>query len=151
MTNQTIKEYIAGGLSSLRRMEQASLRAPEISLETLMRLIRQNEDTEYGRKYDFCNIHSYEDFARKVPLSEYEDYEPYIERMVCLGAKKLITSSDIVYFAHTSGSTGASKMIPRTKEELDILFSDIFMRAFGLCERSLSGARGASLREEPLG
>lgn len=146
MTNQAIEKYITGGLSSLRRMEQASHRAPEISLETLMRLIRQNEDTEYGRKYDFCNIHSYEEFARKVPLSEYEDYEPYIERMVCFGAKKLITSSDIVYFAHTSGSTGASKMIPRTKEELDILFSDILMRAFGLCERNLSGRADLSGR-----
>ena len=146
MTNQAIEKYITGGLSSLRRMEQASHRAPEISLETLMRLIRQNEDTEYGRKYDFCNIHSYEEFARKVPLSEYEDYEPYIERMACFGAKKLITSSDIVYFAHTSGSTGASKMIPRTKEELDILFSDILMRAFGLCERNLSGRADLSGR-----
>ena len=146
MTNQAIEKYITGGLSSLRRMEQASHRAPEISLETLMRLIRQNEDTEYGRKYDFCNIHSYEEFARKVTLSEYEDYEPYIERMVCFGAKKLITSSDIVYFAHTSGSTGASKMIPRTREELDILFSDILMRAFGLCERNLSGRADLSGR-----
>lgn len=142
MTNQAIDKYVAGGLSALRRMEQASHRASEASHETLMRLVRQNEDTEYGKKYDFRNIHSYEDYARKVPFSEYSDYEPYIERMVLFGAKKLITASDVLYFAHTSGTSGATKMIPRTKEELDILFSDIFMRAFGLREWTFAGKQG---------
>ena len=147
MSREVIDKYIAGGLSALHRMEQASLHAPEVSLETLKRLIRQNEDTEYGRKYDFRSIHSYEDYARKVPLSEYSDYEPYIERMVRFGDKKLITASDIQYFAHTSGTSGASKMIPRTKEELDILFSDIFMRAFGLRERTLAGKKGIAEKD----
>ena len=142
MTNQAIDKYVAGGLSALRRMEQASHRASEASHETLMRLVRQNEDTEYGKKYDFRNIHSYEDYARKVPFSEYSDYEPYIERMVLFGAKKLITASDVLYFAHTSGTSGATKMIPRTKEELDMLFSDIFMRAFGLREWTFAGKQG---------
>ena len=147
MSREVIDKYIAGGLSALQRMEQASLHAPEVSLETLKRLIRQNEDTEYGRKYDFRSIHSYEDYARKVPLSEYSDYEPYIERMVRFGDKKLITASDIQYFAHTSGTSGASKMIPRTKEELDILFTDIFMRAFGLRERTLAGKKGIAEKD----
>ena len=142
MSKEVIDKYVAGGLSALRRMEQASLHASEVSHETLMRIIRQNEDTEYGQKYDFRNIHSYEEYTLKVPFSEYSDYEPYIERMVLFGAKKLITASDVLYFAHTSGSSGASKMIPRTKEELDILFSDIFMRAFGLREWTMAGKQG---------
>ena len=142
MSKEVIDKYVAGGLSALRRMEQASLRASEVSHETLMRIIRQNEDTEYGPKYDFRNIHSYEEYTLKVPFSEYSDYEPYIERMVLLGAKKLITASDVQYFAHTSGSSGAPKMIPRTKEELDILYSDIFMRAFGLREWTMAGKQG---------
>ena len=142
MSKEVIDKYVAGGLSALRRMEQASLHASEVSHETLMRIIRQNEDTEYGQKFDFRNIHSYEEYTLKVPFSEYSDYEPYIERMVLFGAKKLITVSDVLYFAHTSGSSGASKMIPRTKEELDILFSDIFMRAFGLREWTMAGKQG---------
>ncbi|MBQ2264702.1 MAG: GH3 auxin-responsive promoter family protein, partial [Oscillospiraceae bacterium] len=31
----------------------------------------------YGRKYGFSGIRSYADFAERVPLSVYEDYEPY--------------------------------------------------------------------------
>ena len=121
MKIQGMEKNIAGGLASLERMEQASRSAPQISLETLMRLIRENENTEYGKKYDFRNIHSYADYARKVPLSEYQDYEPYLERMISFGTKNLITSSDIELYAHTSGTSGASKLIPRTSKELEIL------------------------------
>lgn len=145
---QGMDRFVAGGLAALERMEQASLRGPQISLETLMRVIRENEDTEYGVKYDFRNIHSYADYAAKVPFSDYEDYEPYIERMVCFGAKNLITSSDVRYFAHTSGTSGASKMIPRTQEELDILYNDIFLRAFGLCEKERLAGRETSTGNE---
>ena len=159
MNRQGMDKFISGGLAALEKMEQASLRAPQISLETLMRVIRENEDTEYGRKYDFRSIHSYADYAGKVPFSEYEDYEPYLERMITFGTKNLITASDIQFFAHTSGTSGASKMIPRTQEELDILYNDIFLRAFGLWEKENAagekgrplGARGVNFMETQTG
>ena len=159
MKLQGMKKIIANGMAALGRMEKASLNAKQISLETLMRLIRENEDTEYGRKYDFRDIRSYADYARKVPFSEYKDYEPYIERMIVWGDKNLITSSDIQFFAHTSGTSGASKMIPRTQRELEILYNDIFQRAFGLCELEndvskiarFPHERGANFMETQMG
>ena len=159
MSADVMRKYISGGLQALERMEQASLNAGKISYETLMRIIRENEDTEYGKKYGFRSISSYADFARQVPLSEYSDYEPYIERMLCFGEKNLLTSRDVVYYAHTSGSSGTSKMIPRTQEELDILFSTVFERAFALCEKSclekegsgLPACKGINLMESRIG
>jgi hypothetical protein len=38
------------------------------------------EDTEYGRKYGFNSISSYQDFKNKVPIVTYEEMEPYIEK-----------------------------------------------------------------------
>ena len=108
MKIQGMEKNIAGGLASLERMEQASRSAPQISLETLMRLIRENENTEYGKKYDFRNIHSYADYARKVPLSEYQDYEPYLERMISSGTKKIISSADSELYPHTFGASRTS-------------------------------------------
>lgn len=145
MRSDIMQTYIAEGISALYRMEEASRRGNEISMETLMRLIRENEDTEYGKKYGFREIRSYDDYAAKVPLSCYEDYEPYIDRMVYLGGKNLITAEDVVYFAHTSGTSGASKMIPCTQRALDILFSTIFQRAFGLCEKSCREKTGEGM------
>ena len=66
MSTDVMRSYIDAGVSALDTMEDVSLRAREISRETLMRLIRENGDTEYGRKYGFGGIRSYEDYAGKV-------------------------------------------------------------------------------------
>lgn len=148
MNLQGMEKNVAEGLAALERMEQASLSAPQIGIDTLMSLIRANENTEYGKKYGFRDIHSYADYARKVPFSEYKDYEPYIERMLVFGEKNLITASDVLYYAHTSGTSGASKMIPRTQQELEILYNDIFQRAFGLCEKENAAGEKAKAADE---
>ena len=110
MSARVMEKYIAEGIRALELLEDSGRRGGSISMETLMRLIRANEDTEYGKKYHFRDIRSYADYAGMVPFSVYEDYEPYIERMLCLGQKNLITADEIVYYAHTSGTSGASKM-----------------------------------------
>ena len=159
MSIDVMRSYIDAGVSALDTMEDVSLRAREISRETLMRLIRENGDTEYGRKYGFSGIRSYEDYAGKVPLSTYEDYEPYIEQMLCCGRKNLITADEVVYYAHTSGTSGASKMIPCTQRALDILFQFVFERVFGLYEtaclkktgKGMPAFPGVSLMESRIG
>ena len=77
-----------------------------------MGLVRDNRDTEYGRRYHFDQIHSIDDFKRLVPLSDYDDYAPYIERMVEKGEKNLLTVYPIMQYAETSGSVGVPKKIP---------------------------------------
>ena len=145
MGSEIMRTYIDRGIRALDRMEETSRRGNEISMETLMRLIRENEDTEYGKKYGFRQIRSYADYAARVPLSGYEDYEPYIDRMLFLGRKNLITAEDVVYFARTSGTSGASKMIPCTQSFLDILFDTVFLRAFALCEKSCREKTGEGM------
>ena len=115
MNTDVMQRYITEGNAVLERMEAESLRANALSQELLMTLIRHNQDTAYGRKYSFREIQSYADYAARVPLSSYEDYEPYVERMLCLNKEKLLTADKVVYFAHTSGTTGTSKMIPCTR------------------------------------
>nr|MBP3598409.1 GH3 auxin-responsive promoter family protein [Eubacterium sp.] len=80
----------------------------------LMRLLKRNKATRYGEKYDFARISSYEEFARKVPLTVYEDYEPYLEAMAD-GEKQVLTKEDVLLFELTSGSSGGKKKIPYTK------------------------------------
>ena len=92
-----------------------------VQTKLLMELLEDNKDTEYGKKYGFRQIRSYEDYASMVPLSDYSDYEPYIERMIAFNQKNLITADEVVYYAHTSGTSGTSKMIPCSRKALDIL------------------------------
>ena len=79
----------------------------------LFGLISKNADTAYGRKHGFSDIRSYSDFAEHVPLTVYEDYEPYIER-IADGEKGVLTAEPVILFEPTSGSSGGKKLIPYT-------------------------------------
>lgn len=79
----------------------------------LMSLLRKNADTGYGRRYGFGGIDSYERFAAEVPLTVYEDIEPYIGRMAD-GAENVLTAEKVLLFEPTSGSSGGKKLIPYT-------------------------------------
>lgn len=86
----------------------------KVQKDILMKYLSDNQDTEFGKKYHFSEIKSYKDYCEKVPLSEYEDYEPYIERMKN-GEKNILTKEDVILFELTSGSSGAKKYIPYTQ------------------------------------
>lgn len=104
------------GCSLYRREYRRFVKKQDISKlqnQYLMRLLHKNANTQYGKKYDFKNIKTYEEFAKKVPLTVYEDYEPYIEAMA-EGQKDVLTKERILLFELTSGSSGGKKRIPYT-------------------------------------
>ena len=80
----------------------------------LTRLIQRNADTEFGRRRKFDTIRSVDDYRDKVPLSDYEDYQSYVHR-ISRGAQRVLTSDPIEILEPTSGSTGATKLIPYTR------------------------------------
>ena len=84
-----------------------------IQRDYLSGLLRKNADTVYGRKYGFSDIDSYERFAANVPITTYEDYEPYIDD-IANGANGVLTAEPVLLFEPTSGSTGGKKLIPYT-------------------------------------
>lgn len=86
--------------------------------ETLKKIMKKNKNCEYGKKYDFANIHSIREFQDKVPLSTFEDYAPLIDRMVENGEKNIITSSKIVRYTSSSGSVGKPKLQPKTARDI---------------------------------
>ncbi|MFR3948723.1 MAG: GH3 auxin-responsive promoter family protein [Ruminococcus sp.] len=82
--------------------------------------MEQNKDTEYGRKYGFANIHSIEEYQKKVPVSVYDDYAGYILRMSEDGEENLITSGKVVHYNKSSGTVGNPKRIPLTEEAFQV-------------------------------
>ncbi len=95
----------------------------EAQTKLLLELLEENRDTEYGQKYGFADIRTIEDFQKKVPVTEYDDYAEYIDRMVNSGEENLICSLNPVWYNKTSGTVGAPKKIPYTQRT-----SDCFMR-----------------------
>lgn len=83
--------------------------------EVLMSILDYAKDTEYGKKHDFENINSIDDFQNKIPFNEYGDFEEYIERMAN-GEKDILFPGLTEFFISTSGTTGKSKKIPESHE-----------------------------------
>jgi len=84
---------------------------------TFKKLIKNGEKTEFGKNHDFENIHSYEQYKERVPVRDYEELRPYIEKVVN-GEKDILWPGKPLYFAKTSGTTSGAKYIPITKESI---------------------------------
>lgn len=85
--------------------------------ELLLSLVGTAKKTLFGREHDFENIHSIQEFQQKVPIADYEDLKPYIER-VKKGQANILWTETPEYFAKTSGTTSGSKYIPISKEAM---------------------------------
>ena len=53
----------------------------DVQKDWLENLISTARFTEFGRKYQFDEISSYSTFIERVPLSNYEDLSPFIEKL----------------------------------------------------------------------
>lgn len=84
---------------------------------TFQKLIKNGIKTEFGKNHDFENIESYEQYKEKVPVRDYEELRPYIEKVVN-GEKNILWPGKPLYFAKTSGTTSGAKYIPITKESI---------------------------------
>ena len=85
----------------------------EIQENKLKEILENNKNSLYGKKYNFNEIKTIEDFQKEVPLTTYEDYLPYIEK-IKNGEEHILTYEKVKMFELTSGSTSASKLIPYT-------------------------------------
>jgi hypothetical protein len=80
-------------------------------------LISEAADTQFGKDHDFISINAHKDFINRVPIRDYEDLKPYIERVVA-GEGNILWKGKPLYFAKTSGTTSGAKYIPITKESM---------------------------------
>ena len=85
---------------------------------TLKKILKRNKNCELGKKYNFKDIKSIEDYQKMVPLSTYEDYEPYVERMIHNKENNLMFSGVNVRYCSSSGSVGKPKILPKGIKDL---------------------------------
>lgn len=99
------------------RIYKQSKNAVEVQQKVFKKLIKQAEFTEFGKDHHFSKIETYDDFKKNVPIADYEDIKPYIEKVVN-GEKDILWKGKPLYFAKTSGTTSGTKYIPLTKESM---------------------------------
>lgn len=114
-----IKSFLSKPIAAwiVRGVNRWKYNAVEAQRQTLNHLVKQAKNTVYGRDHHFESIKSYEDFKKNVPVSDYEDLRPYIDRVV-KGEENILWKGKPLYFAKTSGTTSGVKYIPISKESM---------------------------------
>lgn len=104
----------------------------------LLRLVRRNAGTAFGRAHDFSRISTEADFRRRVPVRVYEDFRPLIKRIIA-GESNILTAEKPLMLTMTSGTTTEPKYIPVTRtsqRQTARLMSEWLYRA-ELCHKGL--------------
>jgi acyl-CoA synthetase (AMP-forming)/AMP-acid ligase II len=91
---------------------------PIVTQENLFKgLIKKAKKTQFGKDHHFDKIRTHADFVKQIPVRDYEELKPYIEKVV-RGDHDILWPKKPIYFAKTSGTTSGVKYIPITEESI---------------------------------
>ncbi|MBT4377164.1 hypothetical protein HOD29_07375 [archaeon] len=113
----------------------------KIQENLLKKIIKENENTSYGKRNSFSKIDSINAFQERVPIIEYSSIEEEIN-LIKEGEENILTRDPIVYFATTSGTTSQSKFIPLTEKRYpDFIYENQFWFGYAIkqANEALSG------------
>jgi len=102
-----------------KKLEHHYFQPLDLQQKTWTDLLSKAANTQYGKKFGFTSIKSYEQFKQRLPLNTYESLQPLIEKAIA-GEQNVLWSGEINWFAKSSGTTSArSKFIPVTYQSLE--------------------------------
>jgi len=115
----SIKSILAKPLAKIvtNKFYKESNNAVAIQQKVFNKLVKQAKNTVFGKDHNFDKIKNYQDFKSQVPIRDYEDLKPYVDRVVA-GEPDVLWKGKPLYFAKTSGTTSGTKYIPLTKESM---------------------------------
>ncbi|MGZ3874838.1 MAG: GH3 auxin-responsive promoter family protein [Mucilaginibacter sp.] len=100
-----------------KRLNKLRENALVLQQRTFDHLINKAKKTAFGKDHHFEKIQTYDDFKKNVPIGDYEDLRPYIDR-VTKGEKDVLWPGKPAYLSKTSGTTSGVKYIPISKESM---------------------------------
>lgn len=101
----------------IRQQQEWIARSVEVQEKWRAELVSKAAGTQFGKDHFFKDIHSYSDFREAVPVHDYEDLKPYVERIKS-GESDILWPGKPLYFAKTSGTTSGTKYIPISKDSI---------------------------------
>lgn len=104
-------KYVSGRIATWSR------HAVQSQTAIFKQLIQKGGQTAFGRDHHFQEIRTFEDYATRVPLRDYEGLRPYIDR-IKKGESDVLWPGKPKYFAKTSGTTSGVKYIPLTRDSM---------------------------------
>ena len=114
----------AGSLfrARVRKQSKRFLRAAEDCRKTqhqvLQRLLTLNEASRFSQEHGLTSALTPNEFRARLPISDFERYRPYIERLKVGDTQALLgPQNKLLMFTLSSGTTSDSKFIPVTTQQ----------------------------------
>lgn len=128
-SEQFYLKCISDGVKARESLEVMTQDPMKYNVDLLMKILDDNKETEYGKKYGFANIKSVEEYQDNVPITDYDSYADYIYRMTEKGEKNILTAYDVVHYAKSSGTMGNPKRIPTSSlnQEINIKYNYAYL------------------------
>ena len=131
----------ADGQMVRNRLDDITFNTMQSQEEFVMRLIRENAKTAYGSEHGFANLRTMADYRRYVPLTTYDDYLPYIERL-SNGEKNILTAFLTEHISALDGYKG----LPQSRWSVQTCFDYSFCAGFQIaCSTNSSPRRPATI------
>jgi hypothetical protein len=108
------KPFAAFVLKGINKWKRNAVSAQQ---EMMAMLVKEAQNTSFGKDHHFSEFNDYNDFKKQVPIGDYEALRPYIDRVVA-GEADVLWKGKPRYFAKTSGTTSGVKYIPLSKESM---------------------------------
>lgn len=107
--NSAFRMYLRQRYRQIERFMQQPHETQRLLWQQLMQYART---TEWGKRYEYGSLRSPEDFARRVPVQDYESMKSFIQRMMH-GERDVLWPGRVKWFSKSSGTTSdKSKFIP---------------------------------------
>lgn len=91
----------------------------EVQTRTLREILEHAKDTTFGRRHGFADIRTYEQFAARVPVGDYDSFSTAFEAMRA-GETGILVPERVRYFGNSSGSStkGKPKFLPISERQI---------------------------------
>ena len=108
------KPFAAFIASKVKREAQQALLYQE---KIFNELLEKGSLTLFGKDHSFNSVTSYNEYKKSVPICDYEQLKPYIDRALA-GEENSLWPGKPLYWSKTSGTTSGVKYIPLTKDSI---------------------------------
>jgi len=85
---------------------------------TLLEILRQNNNTDYGQRYCFAALQAAEGYQVRVPLSSYNTYAPLIQLQTQIGEHDIFAADPVKYYLLSEDEKGDTLLFPATQKHL---------------------------------
>lgn len=99
------------------RIRKSMGTAVEDQQSILEQLIKTGRKLLIGQDHHLEDVQNYEEFRQAIPIRDYEQLSPYIEK-IKEGQENVLWKGKPIYFAKTSGTTSGVKYIPITRDSI---------------------------------